>query len=725
MINTQETSPVKPQTRSPIWLLLWPLAIFLRMSNIFGVFVDGKVFLSSTDPYYHLRRILLTLDNFPHVPDIDLYLNFPNSAPTHWPYGFDIIMATIISCLTLGQSDKWWIEAISALLPPLIGGLLPLVVYLILVDITDQFTALLGGVITALLPTAIFFSEIGNLDHHFLAAFCQGLFWLTYLRASQEGTKTTFLGILAAIVLLVGFTSTTEFPFVSAIHCIYLFVVWFTVTKERQNKLILINLKIFSCTTILLLPFIFTNYFEPNGVSPLLASSWFGCFAFTLFLTTFAIWKKLIPRLFSVAILVIAVIFIFNFDFSLIAKLLAEASQSQGSNILGSSIRENRPMLFDGLSELLYWHSAFLLLIPVMIVWLIRRRSEVNLLVLVGLIIIETLSLAHMRLSVLLALPLALASALLAKEGFILAKNHFPKNHLGEILAGSVILLLLIPSIIGLNFSTPFIVVGHRAFLPLYNSFTWLKQHSPSVNTNKPAYGVLANEWDLGHWLIYFSERPTVSSPLLHTPQLAQAVFDGTKIFVEPPDKAIKSLDSRKLKYIFFTPDDFLYLLEIAGVEIPKTGQDFDSLYGRLLASYVFPGGTVSHPALNRIRLVYESPEKLPGEPPLPISMIFEIVTGAHLVGQVNPNATITLSTQLKTANNRRIPYSNTIKADEKGNFDLLVPYATQIDSTTTVLASPYILKTDGLLTSVKVTTSQVRNGESIKINFEQLLTVK
>ncbi len=718
MINTEHAK----SNRSPIWLMLWPLAILLRMTNLFGVFVDGKVFLCATDPYYHLRRILLTLNSFPSVPDFDPYLNFPTGALTHWPFGFDIIMAAIISFLTLGQADSWWVEAIGALLPPLLGGLLPLVVYLIIVNITDQFTALLAGVLTAFLPMAIFFSQIGNLDHHFLAALCQGLFWLAYLQASQQ--KSNIWAIISGVVLFIGFTSTTEFPFVTTIHCIYLLIVWFTVSNERRNQLILINLKIFTCATILLLPCVFTCYFEPNGVSPLLASSWFGCFILTFLLSIFASQRKLVPLALLVTVAILAIIFIFKFDFSLIVKLLAEANQSQGSNILGSSIRENRTILFDGLSYLLYWHSGFLLFLPVMIFLLIRRRTEATLLILVGLIIMQPLALTHMRLSVLLPVPFALASALVAKEGFTLTKNYF-KNRLGKPIAVIITLLLFLPSINGLDFSNPAIVVSHRPFLPLYKSFNWLKLHSPSVNPNQPAYGILANEWDLGHWLIYFSERPTLSSPLLHTPELAQAVFDAAKIFVEPPAKAIKTLDSQKLKYIFLTPDDFLYLMQIAGVELPKADQGYDSLYGRLLASYGFPAGTVTHPALNRIRLVYESPEKSEGEAAPPTCMIFEVVTGAHLIGQVKPNATITLSTQLKTATNRRIPYSANTKADEKGNFDFIVPYSTSLDSSTSVFASPYVLKTDGLLTSVKVTTSQIRKGETIKVSFEQFLTGK
>lgn len=706
-------SPLEPQKRSPIWLMLWPLAILLRITNLYGVFVNGQVFLYSTDPFYHLRRIVLTLSNFPHVPDKDLYLNFPYGLETHWPYGFDIIMSTIISIVTLGHPDSWWAEAIGALLPPLIGGLLPLVIYLIAMEFTDQLTALFAGLFSAILPSAIDFSQIGYLDHHFLAALCQALFWLTYIRATKR--KNNLSAILCGVVASIAFISCTEFPITAAIHGIFLVVCWFTVDNERRNELLLINLKVFATTTILLLPCVFTKYFEPSGVSPLVASAWFGCLGLTIFLAIVSTWKKQLSKTTFVTILILAAIFIFKFDFTLIPKFLSETEIHQGSNALGTSIRENRAIIFDSFSFIMYWHTGFLLLSPIMVFLLVKRRSEVNLLILVTLLIIEPIGLLHMRLELLLAVPFALASALLAKEGLLLAKQYFPKNHQGEILAGVIILLLLVPSVSRIDYSNPSIVVSHRPFMPLYNSFNWLKQHSPDVNPNQPEYGVIANEWDIGHWLVRFSARPTVATPLT----FGTGVSDSAKIFVQPPSEAIKTLENRKLRYILLTPDDFLYLLELAGAEPPKPNQDFDTLYGRLLASYAFPGLTVSNYALNRFRIVYQTAETTEGEPPLPNCMIFELVKGAHLTGQIKPNAMITVNTKLTTSTNRTIPYSTSIKADEQGNFDIIVPYSTGIDSSTTILASSYLVKTEEAITSVEVTTAQVRNGEIIKVKFQ------
>ncbi|MBI4854694.1 MAG: hypothetical protein HY819_23085 [Acidobacteria bacterium] len=721
--NNPENSSTQNQ-RSAIWLILWPLAILLRLSNIFGVFVDGQVFFYATDPYYHLRRIVLAFNNFPHVIDKDIYLNFSNGAPTHWPFGFDIIMAAIISVLTFGQADNWWIEAIGALLPVLIGGLLPPVIYLIALELSDQFTALLAGILSALLPMSIHYAQIGNLDHHFFAALCQALFLLTYLRASQK-EKPNIWSILSGIVLLVAATATTEFPFIIAIHCIYLFVVWFRVDRKRQNELILINLKIFLTITLLLLPCIFTNYFEPNGVSPLLASSWFGCFAFSTFLAALATGKKLTPYSFSIIFITLAIIATLVFDFSLISKLLAEFQISQGNSVIAKLIRENDPIIFAGLKALLYWQSGFLLLTPITIFLLFRHRSESNLLILVALVIMQPLTLAHERFGVLLIVPFSLASAILAKEGMVIVKTYLPKQRLGELLGATIILLALLPCLVGINFASPTIVIKNRSFAPLYNAFTWLKNNSPKVNPEAPEYGVIANQWDLGHWIVHFAERPTVSSPLLHTSELAQAVFDSAKIFVQPPKTALKALENRKLQYLIITQDDFNNLLELAGNNIDLIKQNeglskellYQSLYGQLLLSYGFALNDPTNYQLERFRLVYETKETSKvNNLAVPVCMIFEIVKGAHLIGQTKPGSLVTATTELKTPRERSISYSTTTKADENGKFDLILPYATGGNNNTNIFASSYVIKTEQSFSSLVVKESQVKNGETIEM---------
>ena len=63
-------------------LLIYGVALALRLRNIRGVLTEKRVLFGYDDPYYHLRRILLTLEHFPRVPAFDAYTNFPAEVRT-------------------------------------------------------------------------------------------------------------------------------------------------------------------------------------------------------------------------------------------------------------------------------------------------------------------------------------------------------------------------------------------------------------------------------------------------------------------------------------------------------------------------------------------------------------------------------------------------------------------------------------------------------------------
>jgi dolichyl-diphosphooligosaccharide--protein glycosyltransferase len=96
--------------------------------------------------------------------------------------------------------------------------------------------------------------------------------------------------------------------------------------------------------------------------------------------------------------------------------------------------------------------------------------------------------------------------------------------------------------------------------------------------------------------------------------------------------------------------------------------------------------------------------------------MVFELVKGAHLVGQAKPGSLVTATTQLNTPRESSISYSSSTKADQNGNFDLTLPYSTSTNSKNDIFVSSYIIKTDSVITSLVVKESQVKEGEIIKL---------
>ena len=52
----------------------------LRLQPMDDIVREEAIYLGGTDPLYHVRRIILTVRNYPHVPQFDYYVNFPHGA---------------------------------------------------------------------------------------------------------------------------------------------------------------------------------------------------------------------------------------------------------------------------------------------------------------------------------------------------------------------------------------------------------------------------------------------------------------------------------------------------------------------------------------------------------------------------------------------------------------------------------------------------------------------
>jgi asparagine N-glycosylation enzyme membrane subunit Stt3 len=809
-------------TITPLWrglsLLLWPLAILWRCQNWAGVFYGKEVFLYSTDPYYHLRRVCLTLQNFPHVPDIDPFLNFPDSAATHWPFAFDLFAAGVIQLLSkiCGQDpqDPHWIMTCSALMPPILGGLLAGCTYRIARELMPLVFAGLAGLITAWLPAAIHYSQLGNFDHHWWAALCQALFLIGYcqsyrlatnrlattLPTSPEVAQPTALAsaaypgwqyflstLLAAFAITLALLGATEFPLILVTHCLFIVLAGWRLPDQRR-QLVRTNLFIFGQTSLLLLPFVFTRYFEPHGVSPLLGCAWLGITAITWLLLATAVYQKTYSYWLGIVGLLLTGLLLLFFDFSLIKLFLAEFYRSQGNTALARFIAENRPVLQYPLGDILWWQSALLLLVPVTLYRLWQQATPNTLLLFVNLLIIEPLSLAHERFSVLATIPLVVSTV------YYLA-NIWPQTAglrpvVRPIAFATGVLLLLLPSLQRVNFATTQVV--QSGFLPLYEPLKWLARHTPppinpastpplptslspradgssavAENFNlersqldnfnvtpandaslavsqrpllnssaspvvvaempKPSllpasYGVLTTDWGIGHWLVHYGGRPTLASPLLHTTALANAVTISAQILTAPPLQAIPQMEARHLKYLFFTYQEFSYLLELqqhpAAQQSPAQWLPLlsASLYGQVLLNYGVRNQMFAQHTLDRLRLVYEAPTtRAVAGNTLPTCLILELVAGVQLQGKATPGSTVNIRTTLITNNGRNILYQRDLITDTQGYFTIHLPYATGNNGAVT--AAPYSLAYDGQEKSLTVTATQVQQGVTLQLS--------
>lgn len=146
---------------------LCALGFLLRTSNAATVLLGDAVVLAENDPYYHLRRVLLILADYPRVPSFDPWIDHPHGAPIVFAPLFDFALATLANVCGLGAGDRQAVETLAAFVPPLLGALTCLPVYAIARRTTSaRGAALLAALIAAATPAHVWYSRLGFVDHH-------------------------------------------------------------------------------------------------------------------------------------------------------------------------------------------------------------------------------------------------------------------------------------------------------------------------------------------------------------------------------------------------------------------------------------------------------------------------------------------------------------------------------------------------------------------------------
>src|SRR5512138_3385877 len=103
------------------------LGILLRLFAGRSALADSGVLFDSYDDYYHMRRILYTVNHFPNTLWFDSYIDYPSGFNLAWPPIFDLISAGL--SLALGQHAQSGIEMVSAFVPVVLGAITIVVVY--------------------------------------------------------------------------------------------------------------------------------------------------------------------------------------------------------------------------------------------------------------------------------------------------------------------------------------------------------------------------------------------------------------------------------------------------------------------------------------------------------------------------------------------------------------------------------------------------------------------
>jgi dolichyl-phosphooligosaccharide-protein glycotransferase len=160
------------------------IAALARIVPIFpSVFTPGGVNYQDSDAWYHMRLIENLVRNYPHRARVDPYLG-AEAPVVAVPLLFDLAIGGLAWLIGLGAPSTRTIELVGALVPPVLGALTIVPVFLIGARLFDRPTGLLAAGVLAIAPGQFLArSLLGFTDHHVAEAFLTAITLLAWLRA--------------------------------------------------------------------------------------------------------------------------------------------------------------------------------------------------------------------------------------------------------------------------------------------------------------------------------------------------------------------------------------------------------------------------------------------------------------------------------------------------------------------------------------------------------------
>ena len=735
-------------------LLIYAVALALRLRNVRGVFLGDRVLFGYDDPYYHLRRIILTLQHFPRVPAFDSYTNFPDGAVITWPPGFDLLVSLVCWMAGLGHPTHHRVEVVAALFVPFLGAAAAVVVLLLGEEIFGRarWEALAAAGLFAFLPAQQAISTVGRLDHHVLEMPAFGTALLFTLRGLRDdpGSRYSFWGGLALAAGTFCWTGSILFAGFLTLFALGQMVLD-RVHGRTESSAGRSTLRVLFWGAVLLVPLVLLSPGNGRREFTYLLLSWYqpallGAAAFVVPALSEVIFaagrRRAVLRASSGAVattlLLVAAGWILRrgtggFQF------LSRRDRVISLLVESHPVWELHPgQLVEYFSPLLY---AALLAAALLLRDLFRDRfHDVRMNALLALLAFTALlGVTQARFLNYFAVPFCLVLLWALRRGIEALLRRLRKPVLrGCVSIGCALVFLapLGPLLRASAHSLPGNV--DPALARLYPSLEWMRDKTPATSyfldpDQKPEYGVLA-DFSFGHWITVIGRRPNFCNPFSLAPWHEKPIFESARIFlVEDEPAALEALDRNQLRYILLYNNenalpDYAFLLDQSseeylrkagpGTAATPTSHFFRTLGVRLALTdgteHVAAGETV--PALQGFRLVHESPETRPRHVPglegsfqSSYVKIFERVKGAVLVGKIAPDSEISLRTEVTTNTSRVFTYRTRTTSASDGSFRLVVPYATEVSGD--VSATPVLLEGPGCKAEIALGEVEVVSG--------------
>ncbi|HEU5180663.1 MAG TPA: hypothetical protein VFW45_07710 [Candidatus Polarisedimenticolia bacterium] len=734
-------------------LIVYGVALALRLRNVREVLVGDRVLFGSDDPYYHLRRILLTLHQFPKTPAFDAYVNFPAGAAIVWPPGFDLLVAAFCWVAGLGNPSPHRTEAAAALVIPILGAAGAVVTLLVAEEILGRgrWEAFGAALLFAFLPAQQAVSTVGQLDHHVMEMPAFGCAILFFLRALRDdpGSRYSFWGGVALALGTFCWTGSILFAGFIAIFALG------QMTLDRlhgrgESSAGRSALRVLFWGSLLLVPLVIVSPGEGRRTFTFLLLSWYQ--PALLAIATF-----LMPALSEIifaagrrrAILrasggAVAVTLLMGMAVWILRAGTAGFQFLTRQDRVIALKAESTPIWKLPPGTMVQCFSLLIYLAPLALLLLTRflirdRFHDARLNCLLALVLFTAaLGATQARFLNYLAVPYCIMLLWAFRRGLESVQRWFKRpvaRWSWAVLATALFLAPLAPLLRASIHSLPGDL--DPVLARITPSLEWLRDRTPPTSyywepDRKPEYGVLA-DFTLGHWITAIGQRPNFCNPFSLAPWHEKPIFESARIFLaETEAEAREAMDRNVLRYVLIhetgkklpeyarlinaPPKE--YVRRSAGGPAALTPRSYRTFGLRLALADGSESEAAGQfvPALEGFRIAHESPA--PGRGSAAGSdedlqdstvKIFERVRGVILEGKVAPGEEVRLRVPVTTNSGRRFEYRSRAVAGSDGRFRLTVPYATEPAGT--ISAAPAALESPGCRIEVVLSEAEVVAG--------------
>ncbi|MDD1753467.1 MAG: oligosaccharyl transferase, archaeosortase A system-associated [Methanotrichaceae archaeon] len=719
------------------------LAILVRVFAGRNSLTENGVLFYGYDEYYHMRRILYTIDHFPSVLWFDSYLNYPRGLKLTWPPLFDQLAAAV--SLAMGQHSKPAVEVLIAFLPIFLGSIAIVLIYYLTKELFDRKTALLTAFMVTIAPYFVKKTMIGAIDHHSLEVLLAlGVLFFLVLALTRKDKLYVFS--IASGIMMAGLIYTwLGSPIYLGIVLIYAFCQMTLDLKQgsASNETIMVLLTAFCVSLILSLPFRNAAWMQFSFISIIIII----IVLILLFAMSKLMAKKKVHWVFfpAVSLFICIIFFVLSMTFGdrtlnfQAIRLIQIREYLLGGGMIGK-IAEAQPLLYT--PELLFskaifsnlgWSLIFSLAgVLALIYCLTKAEDRIKrglIMLLVWSISLLILTFGQVRFlyfsNVIMCI---LISNLFFQILDSIERRRSGKSQSGKWLISSFLLLILIlpmaAEVLALSNEVPPIAGDW------YETLNWMEANTNNTSwfddpSEVPEYSVMS-WWDYGNWIVYQGRRPVVAN------NFQTGISDSGKFFLsDDEENSTAIMNARGSRYIL-TDYDMLYgkLPAIAFWinEDPSSYmrvEDFGSyiiaepsprLLNTTLAKLHFGDGS----GMGHFRLIFESSNMLGYNHQYAKVKLFEYVPGAVIRIDMKPNQQAGVLLNMTTNQGRNFQYFNMVESNDS-KFEIRVPYSTE-DRYETHALNPYLIflgNSDGIrIQNLEVSEEDVLEERIINVNF-------